>query len=894
MKRITLVAALALAALFTGLNMFHFPNYESDEGTYMGSAWAMFERGELSYYTYNYDHPFIGWFQIGTWAELVGGFLRFGTSINTGRVLMLLVAVLSTLLIFVIVQRGTGRTTAALLAAVIFATSPLGVSLHRQVWLDNIATLWLLVSLFLLLTSDGRLGRIVLSALAFGLAFWSKEIAIVFLLGMLYLVFVKARPLHRHFAIALWGATVATALSLLTVFAFLKDEFLPPGILWSSPEPHASLLETFRFQASREGNGSLLSLGSDFHTYFAEWIAADPYLMLGGLAAAGTGLLFWRRNRLLFGVSLLALSFVVFLGRGGVVLHFYVVPLLALLALTLGLFVGHMVDAAAARIRGSGRPLALAILVLTASLGIGAASANNANFTSDSTSPQSAATRWIANNLSSESNIIMDAYPWADLRDEGLVGGHPFWNAHYALSALEDPAVRNGVLGNDPRSIDYLVYSPSVDPKYSWINGQLNDRPLPLVDEAQANSDKIKTFSSKDWEVQILRVRKLHSIEAAADPILANTWESYKKRFVEDGRVVDPETDGLTTSEGQSYALLRAVYMNDREAFEKVWGWTKENLQEVRDDGLLAWKYDERTDGARADTEEHTATDADTDAALALLFAARQWNEPKYEEEALKVLEGVWEKETIVVGSSQAGKERMVIAGDWAMGDGKDIKPVINPSYFSPYAYKIFAEADPEHQWNDLVDSSYESLEKIGESPKLGGETGLLSDWISLDPDTLEFFPVNSEELSDKFSFDASRIPWRISLDYLWFYDDRALKTLEGLTFPRREFEREGRLFAAYDLDGKPTADYEDTSMYAGVLPGLLFGGDQSLAHQIFAEKILGEYTDDSEGSYWGENPDDYYSQNMAWFATAMMDGSMGNLWADEKVINWDDYPLLS
>src|ERR687886_204701 len=97
--RCALVAALLIAALFTGFNIFHYPQYESDEGTYMASAWAMFEQGQLSYYTYTYDHPVLGWFQIGLWTELLGGFFSFGmSSVDTGRVLMLLTTILSTLL----------------------------------------------------------------------------------------------------------------------------------------------------------------------------------------------------------------------------------------------------------------------------------------------------------------------------------------------------------------------------------------------------------------------------------------------------------------------------------------------------------------------------------------------------------------------------------------------------------------------------------------------------------------------------------------------------------------------------------------------------------------------------------------------------------------------------
>ena len=899
-----LAVILLVSVLFTGFNMFNFPNYEQDEGTYMGSAWAMFEQGKLSNYTYTYDHPLLGWFQIGAFSELVGGFLAFGSSINTGRVFMLAVAVLSTLLVFSILRRASVRATAALFGAVVFAVSPLGVGLHRQVWLDNLMTLWLLVSLYALIAANGRLWRIVVSALAFGLAFWSKEIAVVFLPGMFYLTYVVAHPAHRRFAFTLWGVATAAAMSFFFLLATLKDELLPPGVLWSSPEPHVSLIETFGYQFSRGGNGPFFSPESDFRTYFGQWIDADPFIMLGGLAAAGIGLLFFRRDKFFFGVSLLTLSFMLLLGRGGVVLYFYVIPLLALLALALGLLAGHVMGAlgamgsmgakrlGAVRLRpGLAKyPAALAILGLTAFLGVGAVPANYVNFTGDSTSSQNAATRWVAENLPNESVLLMDAYPWADLRAEELVGDKPFENAHYALAALQDPAVLSETL-QGPGDIDYFLYSPQNSEEFSWIDGQLNEIDLPLINEARESSNSIRTFTSPDWEMELLRVRNLHQIEAPDNPMLSNTWEGYKEHFIEDGRVIDPKAN-QTTSEGQAYAMLLAVYMDDREAFDEIWGWTQENLQSSAN-SLLSWKYGELSNGTQGVTDPSTATDADTDAALALLLAARQFDAPGYEEEALTILTDVWEEETTVVGSDLAGYKRVAVAGDWARGDGTGTvaRPVVNPSYLSPYAYKIFAEADPEHPWDDVVDSSYEILQDIQSSPELGGEAGVVSNWVALDPATVEPVPANLEGLqADEFSFDASRVPWRIGIDYLWFQDDRALDVLENLSLPREEIESEGRLFASHALDGEPTVDYEATSAYAGVLPGLLVGGDPAVAHQVFAEQILGAYNNGpgKADAYWGEDPDDYYNQNIAWFATAVMDGSMGNLYAGEEVIEWE------
>ena len=75
--------------------------------------------------------------------------------------------------------------------------------------------------------------------------------------------------------------------------------------------------------------------------------------------------------------------------------------------------------------------------------------------------------------------------------------------------------------------------------------------------------------------------------------------------------------------------------------------------------------------------------------------------------------------------------------------------------------------------------------------------------------------------------------------------------------------------------------------MYSGTLGGLLVGSDRDLLHRVFTEKILSRYLDGPEGAFWGD-PDNYYDQNWAWFATALVHGAMGNLWADEHVVNWD------
>src|SRR5437660_7987904 len=62
-----LATILIVVALLQGINMFHFPYFEDDEGTYMSQAWAIVKEGQLAPYTYWYDHAPAGWILIAAW-----------------------------------------------------------------------------------------------------------------------------------------------------------------------------------------------------------------------------------------------------------------------------------------------------------------------------------------------------------------------------------------------------------------------------------------------------------------------------------------------------------------------------------------------------------------------------------------------------------------------------------------------------------------------------------------------------------------------------------------------------------------------------------------------------------------------------------------------------------
>lgn len=886
-------AILVVAGIVHGVNMLGFPYYETDEGTYMAQAWAVATKGELAHYTYWYDHAPVGWMQIALWTKLTGGFHTFGSVIDSGRVLMLIVQVASTWMLYRITRSVSGSATAATVASLLFALSAYGIHYHRRVLLDNIAAVWMLAAFYPLLTGKLTLRRVWFSAAALAVSILSKEVGVFLTPVMTLLVWQRADKTNRWFAVAGWLSICASIVSLYVLLAVLKHELLPAPTLADGTKAHVSLIETLQFQASRGKDGGFKDLDSRFWEVTRMWMRDDPVLTVGGTVSAALFLVlaWWRRTLGILGLATFA--FWLFLGRGGEVLDFYLVPLLPLLALNVGVVVGWVGDGVARAVSGWGRLLAsggkalrvaLAVLCLSgtaagySSARLGLAEDPTLPWTGDPTTGQRLAVDWVERNIDPESYMIIDQSAWLDLHDRAD-GGPEFVNAHWYWKLDTDASVGKE-FQSDWRYADYVLATPQV-------SRDAAQEPMPIVRGALENSTAIERFDTGDWAVEIRWVHKLQQVDASSQPMLAKTWASYRQRFISaDGRVSDPKSGGATTSEGQAYALLRAVYMNDRAAFDTIWAWTQANLQ-VRGDGLLSWQWGTLPDGTTGILDGTSAADADADAALALLFASKRWVDPTYLAAGREIVEGIWNVETAEV----AGR-RIVVAGNWARGDGTaDVtQPIVNPSYLAPYAYRIFAEADPDHRWGDVVDASYDALEKVQAHPDFGGPAGLIPNWVALDEVTGE--PLSAQphvEHANEFSWDASRVSQRMALDWIWFKDDRAKQVIDRLSFPRTQLEAGDPLYAAYHLDGEIYEGYEATSMYAGVLPGLLVGGHRDLALRVYADKVLNSYVDDGVAPpHWGGDPDDYFNQNIAWFACALFNGSMSNLWAGETTIQWD------
>lgn len=350
---------------------------------------------------------------------------------------------------------------------------------------------------------------------------------------------------------------------------------------------------------------------------------------------------------------------------------------------------------------------------------------------------------------------------------------------------------------------------------------------------------------------------------AATSDILTQSWEAYKQRFIQtDGRVIDREANDRTVSEGQAYAMLRAVLMDDPATFDLTLNWAENNLQRQNAEGqpsdsLWAWKWGRTSQGNWEIVDANFASDADLDAITALILAARRWNRPDYLTLAQTKLKDLWELSTLRV---PATSQRYFLPGPVEAFLQPD-RLTLNPSYLAPYAFRLFAQVDQGRDWLSLIDSSYEVLNDAADL----SAAGLPSDWVVLNLETrrLEATPANLP-LPSVYSFDAYRVWWRVALDAIWFDEPRATAFLETHLQPlQAKWQADQKIPARIDLQGEAIVPYESTAQYA-MLYAAFSIVDPAIAAEIQQQKLIPTY----QNGFWDSDVA-YYTQNLSWFGLA-------------------------
>jgi 4-amino-4-deoxy-L-arabinose transferase-like glycosyltransferase len=487
--------------------MLNFPFYEGDEGIYLSQAWAVAKLGRLAPYTYTYDHAPLGWIQLAAWSILTGGFSTFGTAIDSGRVLMLVIQLGSTYLLYRIARGVSDSVLVATVAALAFALSPYGLYYHRRVLLDNLSTFWILLSIALLVGARLSGRRLGLSALALGASVLSKEVTAFVVPALALLVFVRSEQPRRWSKALGWAALVGAVCSAYPLLALAQGQLLP-----ANGSPGVSLVEALQWQASRGRDGGLLAPGSRFWTMAASWARSDPLLVGVGSLATLASLAAIGRRPVVCALGLATLLLWLFLARGGEIFAFYLVPALPLLALNVGLLVGSAARGLERRL-GSGGPLGRLLPPAAVALCLGLAATGysspdlayqNSPLTPWVSRPavaQKEAIEWVKQNVLPESRLVTDYSLWTDLqaapnRSGGYRYAHPYWKVEL------DSNVRVGVFRNDWRTVDYLITSPQ-------LLQDSRNAGMSLVAAAWQHSRPVASFDTGGWPIEIRRVDQL-------------------------------------------------------------------------------------------------------------------------------------------------------------------------------------------------------------------------------------------------------------------------------------------------------------------------------------------------------------------------------------------------
>lgn len=491
---------LLLAGLAHGIGMYSAPQRIDDEGTYVAQAWAVFHLGELTHYTYWYDHPPLGWLQIAAYAELTGAFDRAPYAVAAGREFMLIVQLVSAALLWVLARRLHLPRWAAGLAVGLFSFSPLAVQFHRTVYLDNIATPWLLGAFVLALTPRRRLAAFAAAALCFAVAVLTKETTLLLLPALAWVMWRRSAGGTRRYAIAVASTLFVLTGAFYVLFALVKGEVLPG-------QDRTSLLGGVMFQLTdREASGSVFTDGTLGNATLRQWLQLDVVLPALALLAAPAALLVRRLRPFAVGFLIL-LAMIVRPGYLPVPFVIVLLPFAALLvagaAAAAWQHRASWAGGARRRLAGAGRPgralaavvgaplAVMALLVAAGSTALAAPAwfAQQRGFAlAPLDQPMVDATDWVRDNVPRDQRILTDDALWVDLVESGFDREDVVW-----------------------------FYKPDTDPvvptgwqNYDWIISTNSMRTFPTsfatVAGALENSVPVASFGDGTREVEVRRV----------------------------------------------------------------------------------------------------------------------------------------------------------------------------------------------------------------------------------------------------------------------------------------------------------------------------------------------------------------------------------------------------
>ena len=249
----------------------------------------------------------------------------------------------------------------------------------------------------------------------------------------------------------------------------------------------------------------------------------------------------------------------------------------------------------------------------------------------------------------------------------------------------------------------------------------------------------------------------------------ASTWyASWKSNYYVpcgsgQARIANGQGSSNTVSEGIGYGMLLAVGNADKTTFDALWAYYQANADV---NGLMNWSINGCTTG---NNNAYAATDADEDVAMALVQADSKWG--GYKTSATSLIGLIKKYETV------AGTPSYLSPGDAANNGGQG-PGVVNPSYFAPGYWHVWATYVNDSFWNQLATDAYTMLAQyqtisIADPTNTSYTGALVPEWGTIQ---------GKVQGGANYGYNACRTPWRVAVDYAWSGTSAAQTFLQNVS----------------------------------------------------------------------------------------------------------------
>ncbi|AUX44387.1 beta-glucanase [Sorangium cellulosum] len=342
--------------------------------------------------------------------------------------------------------------------------------------------------------------------------------------------------------------------------------------------------------------------------------------------------------------------------------------------------------------------------------------------------------------------------------------------------------------------------------------------------------------------------------EAAADKATSDFYWQWKSRYVEPGcqpdeyRIRASTGEAHVVSEGQGYGMLISVMIagqdpQARAIFDGLHRYSRRHPSQNNPD-LMAWAQD---DSCRDVLDHDSATDGDLDIAYALLLAHEQWGSGgaiDYASEATRVLDAIAE-------SNINPTTRLVNLGDWApLTDDPTYSYATRSSDWMLGHFRSFI-GHPSADWSRILTAHQTLIETM--QSRYASSTGLLPDFIintntTPRPAFAEFLEAPHD---GSYSWNASRVPWRLGIDAAISGDTRSRSAVSRISswIRGKTGGNPSNIRAGYTLDGRAIEPYNDMVFMAPfAVAATADSGGQAWLDSLWSQIVSTAPTEDYYG----------------------------------------------